>query len=637
MSAHAVEDWDSNARLTTRSRGCGRGSKPSIPQGSQVTTADPWPTGRKSGELEEEITRLKRQLSVYEGTVISDLTSASTTHPTASFHLESSVTQTEQAMNERSTHCFDPMDRMLTTTMPSGISLDSPDQSSLPGTTTIPNGTIPAETPPRIVQASSARKIRDIELTKDEINDLFQIYFSHYHVFLPFLDPSVSPDRYYDQSALLFWSIVSVASRRYQANPTLLPRLARTLTDTLWKSLQALPHSLAVVQSLVLICTWPFPTSSSSTDPSYMLSGMGIQLGLSMGLHRPNSPEDFTKFHVNLDSTAMADRGRAWVASNVVAQSCGVGLPTPAHVRDWSLVTSSLEAPWLDENLRAHLRCASVCNRISQALASNPSDHTGLLQPRERLPVYTILNHEIVDLESSRSWTRGTTAVYLQIAKLHLQAFYLFDDASTFGYVERIVVLYSTASALLEHIQTLDNQKSDFLYHCPFFCYEAFLCASFIVLKVLKNDYFSAIVDARLGKKLINFSVSALRKMSVANNDLPGRLSDVLAYLWTHPDPSIASGSGIDGLQLKVQSRMSMSIVYDSLWRWREQFRIEAERELPGEIPSGNDPPFGKWYSQLNGAGTPLAAQRTQNFDLAFDLADLNGIYSDDFQFDWFT
>ncbi len=65
--------------------------------------------------------------------------------------------------------------------------------------------------------------------------------------------------------------------------------------------------------------------------------------------------------------------------------------------------------------------------------------------------------------------------------------------------------------------------------------------------------------------------------MSVANNDLPGRLGDVLAYLYTHPDPSITGGSGLNGLQLKVKSRMSMSIVYDLLWRWREQFRTEAE------------------------------------------------------------
>jgi transcriptional regulatory protein LEU3 len=88
----------------------------------------------------------------------------------------------------------------------------------------------------------------------------------------------------------------------------------------LWRSIQALPHTLGVVQSLILICTWPFPTSSSSTDPSYMLAGLIVQLGLQMGLHRPKSPEDFNKFRLNLDNVAVADRTRTWIASNIVVQ-----------------------------------------------------------------------------------------------------------------------------------------------------------------------------------------------------------------------------------------------------------------------------------------------------------------------------
>jgi transcriptional regulatory protein LEU3 len=161
--------------------------------------------------------------------------------------------------------------------------------------------------------------------------------------------------------------------------------------------------------------------------------------------------------------------------------------------------------------------------------------------------------------------------------KVHLHAFYLFDDASSVGYTERIVNLYLTATSMIEHVRALDSQGSSFLQHCPFFCYEAFLCAALIVLKILKNDHIFKYVDGDSGKRLIDFSVSALRKLSVANNDLPGRLSDVLAYLWTHPDLSIVGGHGLEGLQLRVKNRMSMSIVYDLLWRWREQFRIEAE------------------------------------------------------------
>lgn len=145
-------------------------------------------------------------------------------------------------------------------------------------------------------------------------------YFSKYHIFLPFLDPGASPDQYYDRSAMLFWSIISTASRRYQPDPTLLTRLARPLTDAIWKSLQAIPNSLHTIQCLVLLCTWPFPTSSSSTDPSYMFSGLIMQLCMQMGLHRPKSPEDFTKTHLNLTAEQVADRQRTWIASNIIVQ-----------------------------------------------------------------------------------------------------------------------------------------------------------------------------------------------------------------------------------------------------------------------------------------------------------------------------
>jgi transcriptional regulatory protein LEU3 len=98
-----------------------------------------------------------------------------------------------------------------------------------------------------------------------------------------------------------------------------------------------------------------------------------------------------------------------------------------------------------------------------------------------------------------------------------------------------------------------------------------------VLLKVLKNQYFAAFVEAEAGKKLFNLSVTAIRKMSVSNNDLPGRLRDVLAYIWSHADTQIISGVGRDGLQLKIRGRMSMSVVYDSLWRWREQFEVRRD------------------------------------------------------------
>ncbi|KIX95572.1 uncharacterized protein Z520_08692 [Fonsecaea multimorphosa CBS 102226] len=591
-----------------------------------------------STELEEEINKLKRQLSVYEGNALPDVAAPAVPDPAAPSLAEGGGLHGDKdaGTNEVAEDLSDPLtNRIFSTTVPGGLSPHSPDGSCLPGATTIPKSSLLDSGSTNRRKMIGSRNLRDIELSSDVINDLFRMYFSHYHAYLPFLDPGVSPAQYYDNSILLFWSIISVASRRYQPDPTLLTRLARAVTDLLWKSLQTIPHSLGVIQSLVLLCTWPFPTSSSTTDPTYMLSGMIIQLSIQMGLHRPRSPLDFTKFRIKLSPREIEDRRRTWIAGNVVTQSIslGLGLPTPAQLCDWSIVASSLEDCRGDEYLHAHLRCASMCNRISQALTSNSSDLTGLLTSRERLPLYTILNQEIVDLESSRVWNPDTTAFYLHVVKLHLHAFYLVDDPSALGYVERIVTLYSTATAMIEHVRDLDNQSRDFLQFCPLFCYEAFLCAVFVLLKVVKNDYFAAIIDAGSGKTLINFSVSALRKMSVANNDLPGRLSDVLAYLWTHPNPSLLGGSGMDGLQLKVRSRMSMSIVYDSLRRWREQFRTEAESAESQDLNNGDPPPLGERNEGLICPDAPVNAGPNEDFD--FDLTDLEGIYLDDFQLDW--
>jgi len=143
-------------------------------------------------------------------------------------------------------------------------------------------------------------------------------YFTFYHRFLPVLDPTKTPQAYYEASPLLFWSIISVAARRMHENPTLLIGLATTVTDLVWKSLQAVPHSKSVVQSLLLLCTWPFPTSSSTSDVTYMWAGMIMQISIQMGLHRPMNAQDFTKFRIRLTDQDVVERITTWAACNIV-------------------------------------------------------------------------------------------------------------------------------------------------------------------------------------------------------------------------------------------------------------------------------------------------------------------------------
>ncbi|RKL50448.1 hypothetical protein BFJ70_g1609 [Fusarium oxysporum] len=194
---------------------------------------------------------------------------------------------------------------------------------------------------------------------------------------------------------------------------------------------------------------------------------------------------------------------------------------------------------------------------------------------RERSMMYHLLNLDLDELEKECSGSCDTEAWYLLAARLHLQAFYLFDHSAMEGYKDRIVGLFSTAYNLVDLGQRLNARLQGFFNHCPFFCYQTYVNAAFVLLKILTNGFFNPIVDAKAGKQLLESSITGLRQMSVANNDLPARLGDIIGFFCALPDPAVVGGVTLIDLQLKqVRNRLSMSVVYDSLWTWRRYFQI---------------------------------------------------------------
>lgn len=136
------------------------------------------------------------------------------------------------------------------------------------------------------------------------------------------LDVTESPHEYHETSDLLFWCIMAVASRRIAAQPILLQKLSRSVTDLLWKHLRMAPYTLAMVQSLALLCTWPFPISSSSTDPRSIFVGCMLQAGTQIGLHCAKDAQDFARVPTRLSTSELAEWVRTWEACNVVARRC---------------------------------------------------------------------------------------------------------------------------------------------------------------------------------------------------------------------------------------------------------------------------------------------------------------------------
>lgn len=234
--------------------------------------------------------------------------------------------------------------------------------------------------------------------------------------------------------------------------------------------------------------------------------------------------------------------------------------------------------------------------RVATTLGPLPTDRVSGVSVCDRSILYRVVNFELRELELSAqhvsrkrpqsagfglSATTNTisalTAWYIAAAKLHLHAFCLLDDAASTDFTLRIAALYTTASALINVTLALDTPPTNFLAYAPFSCYQSFICAAFCILKIATNAFFQTLVNAKAGMGLLEAAIVALRKMSVVNNDLPARLSDVLAFLCALPDPGTVGGQTLDDVRLRqTRNRLSMSVVYDCLWTWRRQFKADA-------------------------------------------------------------
>lgn len=165
------------------------------------------------------------------------------------------------------------------------------------------------------------RVLENVVLPADCIHDLFQEYFRHYHEILPLLNRGLSADHCYELSPLLFWTIATVASRRFRRDEMLLESLSKPLMHLVWATVSTVPQDYHAVKALCLLCTWPLPTSRSSTDSTFMLAGVMLQIAAQVGLHRPSHAQDFSRRKVNLKQEDIEDRARTWTTCLVVAQT----------------------------------------------------------------------------------------------------------------------------------------------------------------------------------------------------------------------------------------------------------------------------------------------------------------------------
>lgn len=168
--------------------------------------------------------------------------------------------------------------------------------------------------------------------------------------------------------------------------------------------------------------------------------------------------------------------------------------------------------------------------------------------------------------------------IHLRAAELHFRYFVFLGSSAR---SDDLTKLFIATTSFLGRVLDLETSPGELIGHSTNYILQMIVSAAFALMKLLKSS-FHRHIDFNHGKLLFNGAISAIRRISVMDHDRPIRLADILAQMWNATGPELADE---DGLQLKVRCRMSMSHVYDMVWRWRQRFRpVKSIEDVQGRF-----------------------------------------------------
>ncbi|KAK3076144.1 hypothetical protein LTS18_013810, partial [Coniosporium uncinatum] len=302
-----------------------------------------------------------------------------------------------------------------------------------------------------------------------------------------------------------------------------------------WATMSKVPQDYRVVQALCLLCTWPLPTNSTSTDPTFMFCGLMMKIAMQIGLHRPSHAQDFARSHLQLRDEDIKDRLRTWTACNIVSQSVSTGYGQPSDTLYDATLTpqheEGKETYLVPEDLRTRLELEKFSDKITKALYSNKSASNDPVSEEKGPLVARMLWQDLQELERRVKRTGEISTwdeIHMWAVRLHLRLRTFFDSPRSPSYREDLIELYFTTKHFLEAAL---NQDGLGLNYAPNYIMQLMLAGGFCLLKLL-NSFFAIPLERSEAQSLFARTVWAIRAMSATDNDLPQRLTEVLAQLW---------------------------------------------------------------------------------------------------------
>ncbi|GAO50524.1 hypothetical protein SAICODRAFT_70036 [Saitoella complicata NRRL Y-17804] len=472
-----------------------------------------------------------------------------------------------------------------------------------------PNGPSPQSLLTSLPAPAIARSIEGIEISSERIHSFFQTFFTFYHPFLPFLDPSFSADAYYALSQPLFWAIIAVAAQRDQTTPSIITSIAPHVVNLAWNTcMSPSPPTCANIQALLLLNLWPYWPYRPWKEHAYLFANVAINCAIRIGLHRPGNPGDFRRMGNEVIGGAdFGERLRTWVACNIVGElvASDLGHPPLTSLFDWTVqrvcTPASPEASLIPRDIRHMLLIMRFSNRVSKTMFSNLADPFGFPCETEWPALMNLLEDEAHNLEATLKeeplshWTR----IIFHSARLYLHAFSLLSPPSSPRRTEALLKAHAAAAQYISTGITMTTDSNPMI--------EPMLCAPMTVLRrasvascILLRVHSSKLeryVDATAGE-LFNTASQIVRRCSFKSGDDLTRHVDMVAQLWRKRIPSSTEANGEspvgrrlaqyddEDIVMRVRGRGAVSVMFDCLALWRDDIREQQRTSEVAQLPT---------------------------------------------------
>lgn len=129
--------------------------------------------------------------------------------------------------------------------------------------------------------------------------------------------------------------------------------------------------------------------------------------------------------------------------------------------------------------------------------------------------------------------------------------------------------VFTVACLLIE--DTLGLEKSDDFGASTAYIARMILLAAVTILKIARSQL-APYLDLETGEASYFATINWFRRVSLENDDLLSRSATILSQVWRSTKIFMKSDGTVDGLTLRSRTRLSMSVVFDIFWWWREEF-----------------------------------------------------------------